>query len=157
MTQTEKVVQLPRYSARRAVVTDQRSPGGSFRRQSLEVTNMIDRRTLEVLYIQEAKWKGDRARTLAGGYKMLHAGGDGKRNGVGIIVSEKISKDVTRVEIWQRMIIVAWMMMKKTTCMHYVCVSSRKGGDGENGLHGRAVENGGFGGSACDDAHTWRF
>ena len=29
-------------------------------------------------------------RALAGGYKMLHAGGDGKNNGVGIIVTEKI-------------------------------------------------------------------
>ena len=37
-------------------------------------------------------------RTLAGGYKMLHAGGDGKSNGVGIIVSEDISKDAVRVD-----------------------------------------------------------
>ena len=34
-----------------------------------------------------------------GSYKMLHTGGDGKRNGVGIIVSEEITKDVVRVVI----------------------------------------------------------
>ena len=42
--------------------------------------------------------EGDRARKLADGYKILHARGDGKNNGVGITVSDKISKDVVRVE-----------------------------------------------------------
>ena len=50
---------------------------------------MMGIRKLEVLCVQEIKWKGDRARELAGGYKMLHAGGDGKSNGVGIIVQGK--------------------------------------------------------------------
>ena len=31
------------------------------------------------------------------GYKMLHAGGDGRSNGVGIIVNEEISTKVVRV------------------------------------------------------------
>ena len=57
---------------------------------SPEVTNMLDRRKLEVLCVQETKWKGNRARTLAG--KMLQAGGDGKSNGVGIIVSEDVDQ-----------------------------------------------------------------
>ena len=52
----------------------------------------MDRRKLEVPCIQETKWKGDRARALVGGYRMLHAGGDG----VDIIVSEEISKEVVR-------------------------------------------------------------
>ena len=45
--------------------------GNDGRRESLEVTNMMDRRKLEALCIQETKWKGDRARKLAGSYKML--------------------------------------------------------------------------------------
>ena len=59
---------------------------------------MKERRRLEVLCIQETHWKGDRARTMMGGYQLLHAGGDGRSNGVGIIVSEQISKTVVRVE-----------------------------------------------------------
>ena len=35
----------------------------------------------------------------AGVYKIMHAGGDWKSNGVGIIVSEEITKDVLRVVI----------------------------------------------------------
>ena len=29
---------------------------------------------------------------MAGGYKMMHAGGDGRSNRVGVIVSEEISR-----------------------------------------------------------------
>ena len=46
------------------------------------------------------------ARNMAEGYKKLHAGGDGRSNGVGIIVNEEISKEVVRVERWQGRIIV---------------------------------------------------
>ena len=55
-------------------------------------------RRLKVLCVQETRWKGDRARRCVGGYKLLHAGGDGRSNGVGIRVSEEISKQVVRVE-----------------------------------------------------------
>ena len=51
---------------------------------------------------------------------MLHAGGDIKSNGVGIIVSDKISKDVVREERWQWRIIAAWMMVTKQR----VCIMS---------------------------------
>ena len=37
-------------------------------------------------------------RRLGGGHKLLHMGNDGRRNGVGIIVSEEINKQVVRVE-----------------------------------------------------------
>ena len=52
----------------------------------------MERKRLEILCIQKTKWKGDRARTMMKGYKLLQAGGDGSSNGVGIIVFEEISK-----------------------------------------------------------------
>ena len=36
-----------------------------------------------------------------GGYKMLHSGGDGMSNGVGITVNVGISKEVVRVDRWR--------------------------------------------------------
>ena len=53
------------------------------------VVEMMKRRKMEVLCVQESKWKGDRARTMVGGYKMLHAGGNGRSNGVGGIVGKQ--------------------------------------------------------------------
>ena len=59
--------------------TQVRSPDRKFECEndggkSLEVTNVVDRRKLKVLCIQETKWKGDRMRALAGENKMLYAG-----------------------------------------------------------------------------------
>ena len=82
---------------------------------------MSERRKLEVLCIQETKWKGDRARTMMGGFKLLHAGGDGRSNGVGIFLSEEISKTVVRVERWKGRMAMAWLIIRKQImCVMYV-------------------------------------
>ena len=57
--------------------------------------------------------KGDGARKMTEGYRMLHAGGDGRSNGVGIFVNVEISKEVVRVERWQGRIVAVWMMIRQ--------------------------------------------
>ena len=91
---------------------------GTMSGKGVEVVEMMER--LEVLCIQETKWKGDRARTMMGGYKLLHAGGDGRSNGMGIIVSEEISKTVVRLERWKWRIVMAWLIIRK----QMMCVMS---------------------------------
>ena len=49
---------------------------------------------------------------------MLDAGGDGRSNGVGIIVNVEISNEVVRVERWQGRIIALWMLIRQ----HMLCV-----------------------------------
>ena len=73
---------------------------GTMEGKALEIVEIMNRRKMkmEVLCVQETKWKGDRVRKMAEGYKMLHAGGEGRSNGVGIIVNVEISKEVVRVE-----------------------------------------------------------
>ena len=39
--------------------------------RGVEVVEMMQRRSLEVLGVQETKWKGYRAGRLIGGYKLL--------------------------------------------------------------------------------------
>ena len=73
----------------------------------------MQRKMLEVLCVQETRWKGGRARKLGGGYKLLHTGGDGRSNGVGIIVSEEISKQVVRVERWEGWIVMALVVIQR--------------------------------------------
>ena len=68
---------------------------------------------MEVRCAQETKGKGDRARKMAKGFKMMHAGGDGRINGVGIIVNVEISKEVVRMERWQGRIIAVWMIIRQ--------------------------------------------
>ena len=79
--------------------------------RGVKVVEMMQRRSLEVLCVQETRRKGDRARKLVGGYMLLHAGGDGRRNGMEIIISEEVSKQVIRVERWKGRIIMAWVVI----------------------------------------------
>ena len=44
---------------------------------------------------------------------MLHAGGDGRSTGVGIIVNEEISNEVVRVERWQGRITAVFTMIRQ--------------------------------------------
>ena len=46
------------------------------------MVEIVQRGRLEVLCVQETRWKGDSARRLVGGYKLLHVGGDGMSNGM---------------------------------------------------------------------------
>ena len=91
---------------------------GTMERKALEVVEMMKRQKMEVLCVQETKRRGDRARKMAEGHKMLHVGGDGRSNGVGIIVNEEISNEVVRVERWQGMINAVRMMIRQ----QMVCV-----------------------------------
>ena len=81
---------------------------------------------MEVLCVHERKWKGDRARKMVEGYRMLHAGGGGRSNGVGIFVNVDISKEVVRVERWQGRIIAVWMMIRQ----HGMCQQGLRTPDG---------------------------
>ena len=64
----------------------------------MAVVELMKRRQLLDMGVQETKWKGDKAVNLGEGFKMLHAGGDGKTHGVGVIMNEEYSKEVFRVE-----------------------------------------------------------
>ena len=57
---------------------------GTMTGKRVELVELMKRRQLLVLGVQETKWKGDRTVKLGEGFKMLHAGGDGKTNGVGL-------------------------------------------------------------------------
>ena len=69
---------------------------GTMSGKGVEVEEIMERRRLEVLCVQETKWRVDRARMVVGGRKLLHAGGGGRSNGVGIVMSEEISKEVSQ-------------------------------------------------------------
>ena len=50
--------------------------------KGVNLVEMMERRRLEVLCVHETKWRGDRARMMVGGRKLLHAGGDGRCSGI---------------------------------------------------------------------------
>ena len=72
---------------------------GTMERKPSDIVEMMKRWKMEILTVCTGDAVERRhGRKMAEGYKMLHAGGDGSSNGVGIIVNVENSKEVTRVE-----------------------------------------------------------
>ena len=57
----------------------------------------MERRKIDVLCVQETRWKGQKARELGEGYKLYYMGVDNRRNGVGIVLSPEMRERVIQV------------------------------------------------------------
>ena len=58
---------------------------------------MLRKRKIDVACVQETKWKGQKS-TEKNGYKLWYSGSDGKRNGVGIMVTKELQDKVVEVK-----------------------------------------------------------
>ena len=59
---------------------------------------MMERRNVNVLCLQEIKWKGSKARNIGGGCKLFYNGADGRKNGIAIVVREELAERVLEVK-----------------------------------------------------------
>ena len=71
---------------------------GSMTGRSGEIVQLMRTKSLQVLCVQETKWKGSKAREIGAGYKLYYHGEDGTKNGVGIVLSEDMRDRVLAVE-----------------------------------------------------------
>ena len=72
---------------------------GTMTGKGREVADLMERRGVDILCVQETCWKGERARCIGGGYKMWYCGSGNKKNGVGIILKKE---HVDRImELWR--------------------------------------------------------
>ena len=70
---------------------------GSLTGKSREIVDVMQRRKINAMCIQEVKWTGSSARELGDGYKLYYSGGRNKRNGVGIILDPNLKDTVFEV------------------------------------------------------------
>ena len=72
---------------------------GTMTSKRREVADLMERRGVGILCVQETCWKGERARCIGGEYKMWYCGSGNKNNGVGIILKKEHVDRV--VELWR--------------------------------------------------------
>ncbi|MBN3324175.1 CFDP2 protein, partial [Atractosteus spatula] len=72
---------------------------GTMTGRGRELVETMARRKVEILCVQETKWKGNSSRHLGEGYKILYAGKSTKMNGVGVIVCKDLADKIVRVVI----------------------------------------------------------
>ena len=58
---------------------------GSMTGRSVEITQLMRKKSLQVLCVQEKQWKGSKAGEIGAGYKLYYHGESSKRNGIGIV------------------------------------------------------------------------
>ena len=71
---------------------------GTMTGKARELVDMMQRRKVDILCVQETRWKGSKARSLGAGFKLFYHGVDGKRNGVGVILKEELVRNVLEVK-----------------------------------------------------------
>ena len=74
---------------------------GTMTGKGRELTDVMEKRKIDILCVQETRWKGSKAKNTGGGFKLFYYDADSRRNGVGVIImKEEFTKsvvDVTRV------------------------------------------------------------
>ena len=63
-----------------------------------ELADMMKQRNVDILCLQEAKWKENKVRNIGGGCKIFYNGADGRKNRIGIVVREKLAESVLEVK-----------------------------------------------------------
>ena len=64
-----------------------------------ELADMMVKRKLDILCVQQTRWKGSKARNIGGRCKIFYHGEDGRRNRVGVILKEDYTGRVLAVKI----------------------------------------------------------
>ena len=62
------------------------------------IADLMKTRGVSILCVQETRWKGNKAKELGEGYKLIYSGANkDSRNGVGIILSSEIKNNIIEV------------------------------------------------------------
>ncbi|KAK3535523.1 hypothetical protein QTP70_016943 [Hemibagrus guttatus] len=71
---------------------------GTMTGKGRELADVMERRKVDILCVQETRWKGSKARSIGAGFKLFYYGVDRKRNGVGVVLKEEFVRNVLEVK-----------------------------------------------------------
>ncbi|KAK3538124.1 hypothetical protein QTP70_030294, partial [Hemibagrus guttatus] len=71
---------------------------GTMTGKGRELADVMERRKVDILCVQETRWKGSKACSIGAGFKLFYYGVDSKRNGVGVVLKEEFVRNVLEVK-----------------------------------------------------------
>ena len=86
---------------------------GTMTGRGREIVDVMMRRKVGILCVQETKWKGNCSRQLGSGYKLIYTGENAKENGVGVVLSAELGEKVVKVERHSDRIINVQVVIEK--------------------------------------------
>ena len=72
---------------------------GTMTGKGRELADVMERRKIDILCVQETRWKGSKAKNIGGGFKLFYYSADSRRNGVGVIMKEEFAKSVDKKRV----------------------------------------------------------
>ena len=82
--------------------------------KSREIADLVERRRVDILCLQETRWTGKKSKDLAGGHKLIYNGQTGK-NGVAIVLAKDIRETLVQVKRRSERVMSIKMSEGKTT------------------------------------------
>ncbi|XP_063381235.1 craniofacial development protein 2-like [Cydia fagiglandana] len=89
--------------------------------RSSELSEVLKRRRIDACCIQETKWKGSKSRLIGNGYKLIYYGTTSGKNGVGIILSEKLTQRLVGVERVTDRLMAVKIALENQPVMNIIC------------------------------------
>ena len=71
---------------------------GTMTGKGRELVDLMERRMIDVAFLQELKWKGEKSKELGEGVKLIYMGKENKRNGVGIAIGCKHKQGIIEAD-----------------------------------------------------------
>ena len=71
---------------------------GTMTGRGRELADLMEQRNVDILCLQETKWKGSKARNIGGECKLFYNGADGRKNGIGIVMREELDESLLEVK-----------------------------------------------------------
>ena len=107
--------QAQRRKKREALRTTRKLRVGTFNVESMtgggrEVADMMERRSINNLCVQETRWKREKIRAMANGCKMYYGGHDQRRNGVGVVLNQEWENGV--LQLYRESDRAMWLKME---------------------------------------------
>ncbi|XP_063389078.1 uncharacterized protein LOC134674852 [Cydia fagiglandana] len=66
--------------------------------RSLELSEILKKREINICCIQETKWKGSKSRDIGHGYQLVYHGTETKRNGVAVALDQDLKQRIINIE-----------------------------------------------------------
>lgn len=93
---------------------------GSLNGRTTELASIMRKRGIDIMALQETKWKGAKAKQLTEGYKLLYYGKNTKQNGVGIILAPHLASKIIVVNRVSDRLIMVKLAIEKLGAWNFI-------------------------------------
>ena len=86
------------WKGRRSLVGADTLNMGAMTVRGRELAYLMEQRNVDILCLQETKWKGRKAKNIGGGCKLFYNRANGRRNDIEIVMMKELAKSVLEVK-----------------------------------------------------------